>query len=246
MSRIQNTPIGFDRRVNLEWLDAVAEHLAAGTTASGARRLLWDMLDGLVAGAAINSARGKTITVLMRIWVTVPPVAVMLRDSALAQFPAAMPEERLALHWAMSAASYPFFFDVAANIGKLIALNGQASLSQVIRRMTETWGDRTTLPRAVQRVLRSMVQWGALQESRRPGNFTSASHPIKIPDGIACLLVQATLIGQGHGMVLAKAMGQPALFPFDIHLNANILRQCAHVRIHRQVDMSDYLELMAP
>lgn len=224
MSHKGNAPIGFDRKINLEWLDAAAEQLAAGIAASDARRLLWNMLDGLVSGNAVNSARGKTLTVMMRIWVTVPPAAALLRNSALEPFPAAMPDDRLALHWAMTVASYPFFFDVATNVGKLLVLNGQASLSQVTRRMMETWGDRTTVPRAVQRAVRSMVQWGALQESRKPGSFTSSTRRIKIADGIACLLVQATLIGQGHGMALAQAIGQPALFPFDVHLNSTTLR----------------------
>ena len=157
--------IGFDRKIHLEWLDAAAGHLAAGATASDTRRMLWCMLDGFVTGNAVNSARGKTLTVLMRIWVTVPPAAVLLRNSALEPFPSAMPNERLALHWAMTVACYPFFFDVVTSVGKLLALNGKASLSQVTRRMTETWGDRTTLPRAVQRTMRSMIQWGVLEES---------------------------------------------------------------------------------
>jgi hypothetical protein len=73
---------------------------------------------------------------------------------------------------------YPFFAEVAAHVGKLLALNGDANLSQIVRRMTETWGDRSTLLRAVQRVLRSMVQWGALREGTEKGVFIQASRAI--------------------------------------------------------------------
>jgi hypothetical protein len=120
----------------------------------------------------------------------------------------------------MSVACYPFFAEVAGHIGKLLALNGQANLSQIVRRMTETWGDRSTLLRAVQRVLRSMVQWGALREGGEKGIFISRARRIGLSERPAELVVQAVLVSHGHGMGLAQAISHPALFPFDVRLNA--------------------------
>ena len=167
MNDSQKTTIGFDRRIDLAWLDAAAGCLATGQSEAEARAFLWSLLDRIVAGETTHSARGKTLTVLSRVWLRVPHTAQRLRDAALTCITDATAEERLALHWAMSLASYPFFCEVAASIGKLLALHGQASLAQVSRRMTETWGDRSTLPRAIQRVLRSMRQWGALCEEEK-------------------------------------------------------------------------------
>jgi len=77
------------------------------------REFLWGLLDGVVGGDTVHSARGKTLTVLMRIWVTVPSIAEPLRAAAIKRIPLASSEERLAIHWAMSVACYPFFAEVA-------------------------------------------------------------------------------------------------------------------------------------
>ena len=215
---MKDTPkamIGFDRKIDLAWLDAAAGRLATGQSEAEVRAFLWSLLNGAVAGETTHSARGKTLTILTRLWLTVPPKAQRLRDAALSRIPAATVEERLALHWAMSLASYPFFCEVAASLGKLLALHGQASLAQVSRRMTETWGDRSTLPRALQRVLRSMMQWGALRESGEKGTYAPLAQRIPIANGTAALLIQAVLVSQGHGMGLAQASKHAALFPFE-------------------------------
>jgi len=140
----ERTTIGFDRRIDIEWLDAAAGRVGAGQSSADVREFLWGLLDGVVGGDTVHSARGKTLTVLMRIWVTVPSIAEPLRAAAIKRIPLASSEERLAIHWAMSVACYPFFAEVAGHVGKLLALNGQANLSQIVRRMTETWGDRST------------------------------------------------------------------------------------------------------
>ncbi len=152
-------------------------------------------------------------------------------------------EERVAIHWAMVIGTYPFFCDAAANVGKLLALNGQANLSQVGRRMTESWGDRSTLPRAIQRVLRSMVQWGVLRDGSARGTFVAPTKRTAVPDQIAELLLQALLVSHGRGMQLSQLIGHPALFPFSIHLSSTALRKSGCMLIQRQGDQTDFIEL---
>ena len=103
------TSIGFDRKVDLAWLDAVASRVAAGATEEEVRSYLWRLLEGTVAGNRFNSARGKTVTVLAHIWSQVPEDAHSLRDRAVRLLPEVPPAHRVALHWAMALATYPFF-----------------------------------------------------------------------------------------------------------------------------------------
>ena len=246
MSLRERANIGFDRRIDIEWLDAAAGRVAAGYGPTEIREFLWGMLNGVVGGDTVHSARGKTLTVLMRIWVTVPPAAEPLRDAAIKRISSASPGERLAIHWAMSVACYPFFAELAAQTGKLLALNGQASLSQVVRRMTETWGDRSTLPRAIQRILRSMVQWGALSEGSEKGIFMPPERRVMLSDGLAELMVRAILVSHGRGLALTQATSHSALFPFDVKLNAYGARNSDHLSVARQGDRSEFVELTAP
>ncbi len=243
MSGISGTTIGFDRKIEIEWLDAVAGRVAAGQAPEDIRKFLWSFLEGMVAGDSVHSGRGKTLTVLSRIWVIVPEQAKGLREAALQCITSATGEQRVAIHWAMAVGTYPFFHDVAASVGKLLALNGQANLSQVERRMTDAWGDRSTLPRAIQRVLRSMVQWGALRDGRSKGAFIAPARRIAIPDQIGELLFQATLISHGRGMPLSQLTGHAALFPFDIHVSTTALRKMDCIVVQRQGDQSDFVEL---
>jgi hypothetical protein len=243
MSTGERTTIGFDRRIHVEWLDAAAGRVAAGHSRADVREFLWGLLQGVVGGDTVHSARGKTLTVLMRIWATVPPSAEHLRATAIKRIGSASSEERLAMHWAMSVACYPFFAEVSAHVGKLLALNGYANLSQIVRRMTERWGDRSTLPRAVQRVLRSMVQWGALREGEKKGIFLPPARLITLSEDSAELLVQAVLVSHGSGMRLAQATSHSALFPFDVRLNASTARKSDQLRVLRQGDQTDFVEL---
>ncbi len=146
------------------------------------RTQLERLFDGHVAGDGPRSARGKTMTVLLHVWMAVPDVAIPLRDDGLALLRGRHGRDRLPLHWGMCLASYPFFGDVAATTGQLLALQGTAALSQIVRRMAESWGQRTTLTRAVQRVVRSFVEWGVLAETGDRGTFSSAAK-ITVPGG---------------------------------------------------------------
>jgi hypothetical protein len=240
---IPTTTIGFDRKIEIEWLDAVAGRVAAGDSPDEIRTFLWNFLDGVVAGNSVHSGRGKTLTVLSRIWVTVPARAKPLREAALRCIASVTPEQRVAIHWAMAIGTYPFFCDVAGNVGKLLALNEQVNLPQLGRRMTETWGDRSILLRAIQRVLRSMVQWGVLRDGPAKGTFVAPSRRIHLPDAISELLLQAILVSNARGMPLAYLTGHPALFPFDVHVSAAALRKSGCMQIRRQGDQSDFVEL---
>ena len=173
----------------------------------------------------------------------VPEQAKALREAALQCITSATGEQRVAIHWAMSVGTYPFFRDVAASVGKLLALNGHANLSQVVRRMTESWGDRSTLPRAIQRVLRSMVQWRVLNDQPSKGNFFAPAKRTDVSEQIGELLLQAILVSHGQGMPLSQLTGHPALFPFDTDVSPTVLRRSGSMLIQRQGDQTDFVEL---
>ncbi|MER9225798.1 hypothetical protein NKI39_09085 [Mesorhizobium sp. M0664] len=243
MSTGRKTTIGFDRTIHIEWLDIAAARASRGESPIEIRKVLWDFLEDLVPGNTNNSGRGKTLTVLTRIWLTVPDQVEPLRDHALKSLAKASTEDRLAIHWAMVIATHPFFFDVAADLGKLLALHGQGNRSQVKRRMTEAWGDRSTLERTIQHVIKSMAQWGVLHPGLEKGSLAGGRKPIQVSNEIAGLLVRGVLLSQGHGISIAQLVSHPALFPFNIKLNVETLRNRHGLKIQRQGDQSDFVEL---
>src|SRR5436309_2507760 len=119
MSGERRKLLGFDQRVRLEWLEAAGGHAASGKSYDDMREALLDLLEGVVGGRRYASARSKTVTVLCRVWGGVVPGAAALRSRAIDALPRVDTPERVALHWAMSVAAYPFFSDVATIVGRL-------------------------------------------------------------------------------------------------------------------------------
>ena len=195
----QNRLVGFDRKVRLSWLDATAEWAALGLSVADIRHRLDRLLDGEVAGGGTHTARGKTITVLLHIWVLVPDEIVSLRNDGLDVLDGLAGGQRVIAHWGMCLATYPFFRDVAATTGRLLSLQGRASLSQIVRRVTEAWGARSTVPRAVQRVIRSLVSWGVLAETAARGIFEPAPKIVVAQSRIGAWLLEAGLADAGLG-----------------------------------------------
>jgi hypothetical protein len=223
--------IGFDRKVELEWLDAVAARASAGDTRLEAMRWLHAVALSTLAGDGAHGAKGKTATVLLRIWYPQDAQSLELRNTALKLLPDASPSDRLALHWALSIAAYPFFAAVAQQVGRLIALQGDASARDVTRRVAEKYGDRSTLPRAVQRVLGSMAAWKAVVVEHavlRP----TVKHAVSAP--VALLLARAVLFGlPGRSVPLEALVREPALFAFDVSLTLADVQRDTSLQVDR-------------
>lgn len=227
--------IGFDRRIDLEWLDAAAAQAAAGVPPDEMRAYLWTLLEGVVRGDKRNSARGKTVTVLNHIWGEVPEPAASLRERAAAQLEGSTPDERVALHWAMMVGTYPVFTDTAAAVGRLLTLQGSFTLAHLTRRLVGAWGERSTLERAGQRIVRSMVQWGVIRDTATRGMYEAVSWRRKVGPAVGTVLIEALLIDAEEASVpLDLLTGHPAIFPFDLDVNASHIRGAPQFLVHRQ------------
>lgn len=238
-------PVGFDRKISLPWIDAVAEWAAAGESGKSIREKLDNLLEGKVAEGNSGSAKGKTKTVLFHVWVSVPDRLKPLRDDGLALLRQQSGRTRLALHWGMCLAAYPFFKSTAETVGRLLRLQGSAGAAEVGRRVQEQFGDRPVVARALQRVLRTFVEWEVLKDTGtrgvyRPDSVISVNDP-----RVSAWLIEATLMASGAetGM-LHTIINSPALFPFELHnFNINHLRQNERLEYFRQGIDQDVLML---
>ena len=130
--------IGLDRLVHLTWLEKTANLALAGNDAKTIKSILQDELAGAFRSANIE-VRGsldKTITILLKIWLMPPKDFETLRLLGLELMKQTPLNERMLIHWGMIAAVYPFWSAVAAQIGRLLRLQGTVTAIQIQLRIS--------------------------------------------------------------------------------------------------------------
>ena len=213
------TQIGFSQRIRLEWLEQTARLILAGTARQAVPDALQELLhDKLsVGGHAERGNREKAITILMQVWVTVPPELACLRDVGLELLQQLPPDEHLAVHWGMTMAVYPFFGSVAGSVGRLLRLQGTAAAAQVQRRVREKYGERDTVSRATRRVLRTFVDWDVLAEGSTAGVYVPGQVLAVTNHRLAVWLVEAVLHTiPNNTSPLRAIVDAPSLFPLTL------------------------------
>ncbi len=232
------TQIGIDRLVRLEWLERTAALSLAGAEPEEIKRLLQSELIGSFRSANTN-VRGsldKTLTVLMKIWVRPPGDLNSLRDRGLELINKFPRREHIAIHWGMIMAVYPFWSAVAAQVGRLLRLQGTVRPAQVQRRLREQYGERETVSRRVRYVLRSFVDWKVLRDTDQQGVAEAgASFSIEEPELVVWLLEAALCTIPEGSAPLRSLLHSTSLFPFRISWLASdyLARQSDRLEIVR-------------
>lgn len=228
--------IGFDRELALDWLDLTAGLAQQGLALAQLRAELLRQLTGEIPGA---EACRKTVTLLTRLWVRVPPEHQTLQTEALSLLSTVLPHERLWLHWGMSLLAYPFFHEVAGLVGRLSRLQEGFESSQVQRRMREAWGERTTLERAILRLLKTFVAWEVITPEAHIYRVTPQRQTENTALAlwfVSCLIWSSCQTNGHHQrqIALSELAQAPAAFPFDLIPHLPLLRRSNRFEISHQ------------
>ncbi|MFA5700187.1 MAG: hypothetical protein WC913_02805 [Desulfuromonas sp.] len=212
--------IGIKQAIRFEWMQKTANLLLAGLDAKTIRHELHEFL----AGRKGNGSEGKrsdqtrtfVVNNLMNIWVSPDPDLIPFRAASLT-FLQENPSMALAVHWGMISAAYPFWFNVARQTGRLLALQDQVTQTQIINRLKEQYGDRQTIFRYGRYVLRSFVAWGVLKDSEGKGCYEKAA-TLKIAEpSLAILMFESSLLATSELKAsLGLLLNNPAYFPFQL------------------------------
>lgn len=217
MNRNRMTQIGLDRLLRLQWLEKVHLLASAGNDAKNIKTVLQQDLHGEFRSERtdVRGSLDKIITVLMKVWLTVPPEIGEFRRDGVALLQSASKHCRVAVHWGMVMAAYPFWAAVAAQAGRLLRLQGTVPAAQVQRRIKEQYGERETVSRRARYVLRSFLDWGVLRESGTKGIY-SQGDVVAVDDArlIAWLAEAALYVRPDGSGPLKELMAGPCFFPF--------------------------------
>jgi hypothetical protein len=246
----KSNTIGFYQRIQLDWLEQTAQMVLDGIPPATIRQNLDTFLsDRLSVGNTKKSGnRQLTISILMRIWSSVPPELENLRDRGLKLLQKLPIESHLAIHWGMAIAVYPFFGAVAETVGRLAKLQSNVIATQVQSRLREQYGDRETVTRATRRILRCFIDWQVLQDTDKLGIYQSVT-PIIISDQqITAWLLEAVLIStQNSSGQLNTITRSPLLFPFIVTAPTSLdLQRSPHLELSHQGLREEVIALSRP
>ena len=229
--------IGFSQRIRLDWLEYTANLVLAGNSREEIVAALSGRLEEKlsVGNRPKRGNRDKAITILTKVWVTVPRALQSLRDEGLDHLRCRGPSDRMLVHWCMCMAVYPFFGTVADAVGRLLRLQGTAGAAQVQRRLRERFGERDTVARAARRILRAYIDWGVLVETDEKGLYRGNAKLAVDDPSLALWTVKAMLSAAGDSPRSAPALlCGPHLFPFDVAVpSMRELEACAALEISR-------------
>lgn len=228
-------PIGIDRTIQLDWLDLVAsrygETHSVKTAFDDTRVVVGATVGG---GASHHNATGKTMTVLARVWLRVPPEVAPLRDRAAALLPVLAPGDRLAIHWCMCELAYPFHLHAAGIVGRALALGDSVTLVAVRSRLADRWGARGTLRAASQRLLQTWVRWGVLMPMADGGTFAAAPRRA-VTERAGRLVAEIRVLADPmKTMDLGDLQRAPDLFPLELPNLRPLLADSGAVQISRE------------
>ena len=210
-------PVGFSQRLQLDWLEHTAMLILAGHTRAHVVTALQDLLrhELSIGGTAPRGNREKAITMLLQIWVATPRHLRPFRDEGLAHVQRLPVDDRIAVHWGMAMAVYPFFGAVAEAVGRLVRLQGTCAAAHVQRRIREQLGERETVARAVRRTLRCFVNWGTLLETGERGVYQAApARPVQDKKLVVWFTEAALLTSRVHTGGADSAGAGPCAVPF--------------------------------
>jgi hypothetical protein len=168
-------------------------------------------------------------------WCGVPKERLALRDRAVALLAKISGQERIWLHWGMTALAYPFFRDSAEVVGRLLALQDDFTTAQVQGRLLTAWGDRATSKVAAQKLLTTLADWEVLRATKTKGQFLLARKMTTGASELQLWLLEALLGASAAGKIEAQQLlRMPESFPFTLSVGVADLRKHEGFDIHRQ------------
>ena len=219
---LRHEKLGIKQTIQKAWMDKTLQMLLAGLSEKEIRLELDDYLSTQKQSGGFGE-RGKVAYKMaigpLSSWFSPDPDLLPLRDEALIMARRCRQEDWLPLHWLVLSASYPFWFNVARQVGRLFNLQEQVTQAQIFARLKEQYGDRETVARNARYVVRSFVAWGVIKDSTVKGCYEKTVPMSDIDPNLTILLLESALLTFSDGTgALGLLLNSPGFFPFQLSM----------------------------
>ncbi|GHV83246.1 hypothetical protein AGMMS50212_05860 [Spirochaetia bacterium] len=246
--RIQK--LGIKQTIQKHWMDKTVQMMLSGATEKEIRNDLDNYLSTQKASGGIGERGEKTYGLAISIlaaWFAPEDNLIPLRDDALKLAHSISMGKWLPLHWAVISASYPFWFNVALQSGRLFNLQERVTQSQIFDRLKEQYGDRETVARNARYAVRSLIAWNVMCDTETRGCYAKVK-PMSITDvkTISLLLESALHTIPDSKVSFTTLLNNPAFFPFELPaITGDVSAQNnSRVKVERYSLNEEYLMLV--
>jgi len=220
--------LGIKQTIQKTWMDHVVQMMLAGLKEKEIRAELEEFLATQKQSGGIGERGRKTYGMAISIlasWFAPDKDLLEFRDKALALIRHESPQFWLPYHWAVISASYPFWFNVAQQTGRLFNLQDQITQAQIFSRLKEA--------RNARYAVRSFVAWGVLEDSKSKGCYKKCEPFLITEPDITILLYEAALYANKEGKSsLGLLKNNPGFFPFQLPtLSSGYISKSKHIDV---------------
>lgn len=226
--------VGFDQKILLHQLDFMAREIPRTERRDELYEKVDEFLTADIAGA---KSRLNARTVLFKVWFLGKDEHAALQKQALDLYDLVSDEERVALHWGLTVLAYPFFRDVAIELGQMYKLQDEVSSDQLNRKVKELYGERRRVEVAVSAVLTSLRSWGIIVSEKRNSQVRGEKVVIRhagLKEWLTVVLIHALEVDV---LPVEQLSSHALLFPFLLDINSDELSRERFTIIRQGVDM---------
>ncbi|QTA79275.1 Uncharacterized protein dnl_15330 [Desulfonema limicola] len=220
MTKKKHEKLGIKQTIQIDWMNRVVQMLLSGMNETEIRNDLDSFLSTQKQSGGIGERGKKTYGIAISIlssWFTRDKELKKFCNTALDLAKTLQPADWLPLHWAVISASYPFWFNTAKQVGRILNLQDKIAQRQIFDRLKEQYGDRETVARNARYTVRSFVAWNTLKDSDKKGCYEKTEPYIIQNSDIAVLLYEAALHTTQDGKAaLGLLTNNPGFFPFQL------------------------------
>lgn len=223
--------IGFNRHLEADWLIQTASWSANGYEDKELKSHIDDLLESSFVSKV---AKDKTRNLLFGIWSSKSKSVPISFHKNACQLLLEHSELHLALHWGMMISKYPFFYYVVSQIGRITKYDNIFIYSQLEQRVTENYGDTSTIKRCMQFVVRTLMNIDVLANPKQ--GLYKLRNPLEItPPSVIAWLAEAIIrANDSKSKSIDTISNDPVWFPFKINFNEDTLSYCPQIDIHHQ------------
>jgi hypothetical protein len=220
--------IGFDRFIRLNW----------AVTALEVRANIVDMNDFkiLLDSAGLgDEAKKKTRTVLNQLWLNPRTELVSFANHGASIFKEISNEFAAVFCFGMAVATYPFFGKVVEIIGRLSSIQGDCTVTEVHRRMSEIYGEREGTRRMTSMVIQTLEDWKIIQRIDKKKRIARLPSITIDDNNLSTWLIESILRSTGKKISISSLQSLPILFPFLLsHSLLYVISNCNRLKIHSE------------